>query len=140
MGLAASKQEAFWEACGFGHKHRVRKFIDEGIDVNWVSYTHNSCAIHVASQGKKEIVQMLLDAGCDVNVKDDRGNLPMHHAAMRGHVDIMEMLMHGGSQLNVPDKVSQLCAFNFIDLLNYFLSSPLGLFPFFIVREGWQLR
>ena len=39
MGLAASKQEAFWEACGFGHKMRVRKFIDDGIDVNWVSYT-----------------------------------------------------------------------------------------------------
>ena len=39
MGLAASKQEAFWEACGFGHKDRVRKFIEDGIDVNWVSYT-----------------------------------------------------------------------------------------------------
>lgn len=32
---------------------------------------HDSCAIHVASQGKKEIVQMLLDAGCKVNVRDD---------------------------------------------------------------------
>ena len=39
MGLAASKQEAFWEACGYGHTNRVRRFIDEGIDVNWVSYT-----------------------------------------------------------------------------------------------------
>lgn len=39
MGLAATKQEAFWEACGFGHKERVRRFIAEGIDINWVSYT-----------------------------------------------------------------------------------------------------
>ena len=39
MGLAASRQEAFWEACGFGHVHRARKFLEEGeIDVNWVSY------------------------------------------------------------------------------------------------------
>jgi len=39
MGLAATKQEAFWEACGFGNKDKVRRFISEGINVNWVSYT-----------------------------------------------------------------------------------------------------
>jgi len=39
MGLAVTKQEAFWEACGFGNIERVRKLIAEGIDVNWVSYT-----------------------------------------------------------------------------------------------------
>ena len=39
MGLAASRQEAFWEACGFGHVDRVKKFLEQGdIDVNWVSY------------------------------------------------------------------------------------------------------
>ena len=38
MGLAVSKHEAFWEACGFGHTEKVRKFIDDGIDVNWKSY------------------------------------------------------------------------------------------------------
>ena len=39
MGLAASRQEAFWEACGFGDKLKVKRFIAEGVDVNWVSYT-----------------------------------------------------------------------------------------------------
>lgn len=40
MGQAASRQEAFWEACGFGHKERVRRYLEmDGIDVNWVSYT-----------------------------------------------------------------------------------------------------
>ncbi len=37
--MAVTKQEAFWEACGFGHTDKVRLFIEEGIDVNWVSYT-----------------------------------------------------------------------------------------------------
>ena len=32
---------------------------------------HNSCAIHVASQGKKDIVEMLLSAGCNINAVDD---------------------------------------------------------------------
>jgi hypothetical protein len=30
MGVAASRQEAFWEACGFGHKERVKKFLECG--------------------------------------------------------------------------------------------------------------
>jgi hypothetical protein len=34
MGVAASRQEAFWEACGFGHKERVKKFLESGdIDI-----------------------------------------------------------------------------------------------------------
>ena len=39
MGQANSRQEAFWDACGFGRTHLVKKFIEEGIDINWVSYT-----------------------------------------------------------------------------------------------------
>ena len=39
MGLAVTKQEEFWEACGFGNTERVRRLIADGIDVNWVSYT-----------------------------------------------------------------------------------------------------
>ena len=39
MGQAESRQEQFWEACGFGHTERVRLFIEEGIDVNWTSKT-----------------------------------------------------------------------------------------------------
>ena len=39
MGLAVSKHEAFYEACGFGHTEKVRKFIADGIDVNWKSYS-----------------------------------------------------------------------------------------------------
>ena len=43
MGNAVTRQEAFWEACGFGDVARVRKFIEEGIDVNWVSCTVRHC-------------------------------------------------------------------------------------------------
>ena len=40
-------------------------------DIVFLLLQHNSCAIHVASQGKKDIVQMLLNAGCNVNAADD---------------------------------------------------------------------
>ncbi|KAK3602016.1 hypothetical protein CHS0354_027019 [Potamilus streckersoni] len=105
MGLAASRQEAFWEACGFGHIEKVRKFLQDGdVDVNWVSYTHDSCPIHVASQGKPEIVKMLIDAKCNVCARDIRGNMAIHHAAMKGHADIIKMLVDAGSEINCQDK------------------------------------
>jgi ankyrin repeat protein len=133
MGLAVTKQEAFWEACGFGNKERVRKFIAEGVDVNWVSYTHNSCAIHVASQGKKEIVQMLLDAGCNVHAVDDRGNLALHHAAMKGHADIVQMLLDAGSNVDAQNKngwtalicAAYFCQPNVVEVLLHSHCSPL---------------
>lgn len=105
MGLAASRQEAFWEACGFGHVDRVKKFLEQGdIDVNWVSYVNDCSPIHVASQGKPEIVQLLLEHKCDVNVKDNRGNLAIHHAAMTGHADIVQTLLDAGSEINAQEK------------------------------------
>ena len=40
MGLAVTKQEAFWEACGYGRIGDVKEFLAQpNIDVNWKSYT-----------------------------------------------------------------------------------------------------
>lgn len=47
MGLAVTKQEALWEACGYGQIARVKSLIEEGIDVNWVSYTVSSLFIYL---------------------------------------------------------------------------------------------
>lgn len=47
MGQANSRQEAFWDACGFGRIHLVKRFIEEGIDINWVSFTVRICAIKI---------------------------------------------------------------------------------------------
>ncbi|KAI8764448.1 ankyrin repeat domain-containing protein 50 [Biomphalaria glabrata] len=104
MGQAGSKQEMFWEACGFGRAHLVQKFIEHGIDVNWVSSIHGCSPIHVASQGKADVVQLLIDAGCDLSVVDSRGNTAVHHAAMQGHADIIQMLVDAGADINAQDK------------------------------------
>lgn len=104
MGQANSRQEAFWDACGFGRTHLVKKFIEEGIDINWVSFTHDCCPIHVASQGKPDVVRLLLEAKCDVNVQDSRGMTALHHAAMKGELDILQMLIEAGCELNTQDK------------------------------------
>ena len=43
---------------------------------NFSFFQHNSCPIHVASQGKPEIVKLLIEADCDVNVLDDVSTKP----------------------------------------------------------------
>ncbi|KAF6041020.1 hypothetical protein EB796_000661 [Bugula neritina] len=105
MGQAESRQER-WEACGFGHVDRVRELLEEGVDVNWVSKTHDSCPIHAASQGKPEIVKMLIEAGCDVNVRDERKSTALHHAAMNGYTDCVKLLIEAGACVDVEDKNS----------------------------------
>ncbi|XP_076456786.1 uncharacterized protein LOC143291073 [Babylonia areolata] len=104
MGQANSRQEAFWDACGFGRTHLVKKFIEEGININWVSFTHDCCPIHVASQGKPDVVRLLIEAKCDVNAKDSRGMTALHHAAMKGEQEILQMLIEAGCELNTQDK------------------------------------
>lgn len=40
MGVAASKSEKLWEACGYGRVEQVRELLQfSAIQVNWVSYT-----------------------------------------------------------------------------------------------------
>ncbi|XP_076437640.1 uncharacterized protein LOC143276868 [Babylonia areolata] len=104
MGQANSRQEAFWDACGFGRTHLVKKFIEEGIDINWVSFTHDCCPIHVASQGKPDVVKLLIEAKCDINVQDSRGMTALHHAAMKGEEEIVSMLIDAGCELNTQNK------------------------------------
>ncbi|XP_005100780.1 poly [ADP-ribose] polymerase tankyrase-2 [Aplysia californica] len=104
MGQAGSKQEMFWEACGFGRAHLVQKFIEHGIDVNWVSSIHACSPIHVASQGKPDVVKLLIGASCDLTVQDSRGNTAVHHAAMKGHAEIIQMLADAGADLNAQEK------------------------------------
>ena len=71
MGLAVTRHEQFWEACGFGHVDKVKGFLSEGVNVNWISAIHNSCPIHVAAQEHATVVRLLIEAKCDVNIRDD---------------------------------------------------------------------
>lgn len=100
MGLAVTRHEQFWEACGFGHVDKVKNFLAEGVNVNWISPIHNSCPIHVAAQAHIEVVKLLIQANCDVNIRDDRGHAALHHAAIRGLTEIMKALIGAGADCN----------------------------------------
>ncbi|WAR26179.1 Y045-like protein, partial [Mya arenaria] len=83
MGLAASRQEEFWEACGFGHVGRAKQLLAEGdIDVNWVSYTRGNLAIHhAAMKGHGDIVKTLIDAGSEIDAQEKDERTALHECA-----------------------------------------------------------
>ena len=43
MGTASSREEMFYEACGYGATPKVKKMLDEGINVNFVSLSVSAC-------------------------------------------------------------------------------------------------
>ncbi|XP_041362156.1 ankyrin repeat domain-containing protein 50-like [Gigantopelta aegis] len=116
MGQANSRQEAFWEACAYGRIHLVRKFIEEGIDVDYVSYTQDCCPIHVSTSRRGSIklnISLTVNSTSDIvsitlnisqSTSDIRNNTALHHAAMKGHADIMDMLLKAGSDVNAQEK------------------------------------
>ena len=60
-----------WGTMGFyGVKRRTGERENKNKVIVKISFQHDCCPIHVASQGKPEIVRMLLDNGANINVKD----------------------------------------------------------------------
>jgi hypothetical protein len=68
MGQANSRQEAFWDACGFGRTHLVKKFIEEGVDINWVSFTVSHNFMSYAYRGVDTFIQTLARLASSMNV------------------------------------------------------------------------
>ena len=83
-----------------GDLEAVKKFLDEGADINQRGY-----ALVVASSwsNKKEVVELLIAKGADVNGKNDRGypsETPLHKAALWGNTEIIEFLVAKGANVN----------------------------------------
>ncbi len=103
-----------FEACKSGDYELVKKFIDEGADVNAINYDYSveldcsdygcSPLIVASKNGHKEICELLIASGANVNLTYEYGTA-LIVASEEDHYDICKLLIENGADVNaeIPD-------------------------------------
>lgn len=129
-----SKKENLQTAIADGDIDKVKKFIEEGADVNAkdeigrvpLNFVKNkavaelliakgadvnartkdgSTLLHtMAWNGNKEMVELLLENGADVNANHNKGHTPLHFAVRTGNKEVVKLLLTNGSRVNTKDE------------------------------------
>jgi len=94
-------------AAYLGDVEKVKKCLQDGIDIN--SQEDFGCtALHAAAYGgKKDIVEFLIDKGADVNAqaKDLFSRTPLFCAAIHNHENIADLLLAKGADVNAKHEI-----------------------------------
>ena len=86
-----------------GDLERVRKLVQEGIDVNKTSNTTNVSPLHTAAAtGNLPIVQYLLQQGANKDKATNDGVTPLYTAAQHGHLVVLKYLVEQGADKEKP--------------------------------------
>ncbi len=84
-----------------GNIETVKKYLDDGKDVNAKDDT-GMTPLHLAAMyGRKEIAELLIAKGADVNAKDDARWTPLHYAG--GSKEVAELLIAKGADVNAKN-------------------------------------
>jgi len=80
-----------------GEKDTLKKFINDGMNVNQKIYGNNTPLIMAVREGKYEISEILLNSDSDFNSKDSNGRTALDWAQEKHNMKIADLLRkHGG--------------------------------------------
>ena len=89
-----------WAAARTGDLQAIKRYIQEGGDVNALDKTFQLSAMSwSALYGQTEVVQLLIESGVDVNIRSGDGATPLHSAAFLGRVDVTKLLLENGADI-----------------------------------------
>lgn len=93
-------------AAAEGDVDTVKKYIQQGGDVNSCTKSGESAVGFAIMMKHTEVVNLLLDAGLDVNsfINEHDGNTPLHEAAFAGSVELVGKMIECGADVNKPNK------------------------------------
>jgi len=101
-----SKVPEFHLAAYLGDTEKLKKCLQDGMDIN--SQEDFCCtALHLAANsGKKDIVEFLISKGAKVDARDalGLGVTPLYYAAMHNYEDIADLLLAKGADVNAKNK------------------------------------
>jgi len=98
-----AKVPEFHLAAYLGDTEKLKKCLQDGMDIN--SQGNFCCtALHAAANsGKKDIVEFLISKGANVDTKDDLRVTPLYYAAIHNYEDIADLLLAKGADVNAKD-------------------------------------
>ncbi len=107
-----AKVPAMHLAAYMGDIEKVRKCLQDGIDIN--SQENFCCtALHAATNGgKKNVTEFLIGRGANIDARDTSGMTPLYYAAIHNCEYIVDLLLSKGADVNAKHE------YNFV-LLNY---------------------
>ena len=94
-------EDSIHKAAELGDIDSVKRFIDEGIDVN--EQEDGWTPLHYAAYGgHKEVVALLIDKGANVNARNYWGRTPLFLVGFRS-TDMFALLLDNGAEINSRD-------------------------------------
>ncbi len=94
-----SGRDAFMLSIEKGYNTAVRKFIERGINLNFIdSYGDTPLTLAVANR-QKEVIVILLEGGADINKRDKKEMTPLQIAASKADKELVEFLISKGAEM-----------------------------------------
>ena len=82
------------DAAKDGDADSVKKFLDQGVDINSQAGKWGNTPLHEAAfWGNVEVVRLLISKEANVDAKDYYGCTPLHDAVDYGNLEILELLL-----------------------------------------------
>ena len=97
----------FFDACEEGNLDKVKKFTENGYDVNKTSeryFMPRTPLMYAAGEGRFDVVKYLIDHDADVSKKAWMERTALHFASERGHLKVVEALLSKGAKIDVEDE------------------------------------
>jgi uncharacterized protein len=102
--LESEAQVEYSDALRSGKVAVVKKYLDQGLDVNEVFFAWSSLQI-ATNHNQLEVVKFLIDKGANVDyVHPVTQMTALHLAAFDGHYEIAKYLISKGADVNLPMK------------------------------------
>ncbi|MBN2270416.1 MAG: ankyrin repeat domain-containing protein [Sedimentisphaerales bacterium] len=103
---AGARTSTIHNAALWGLVSEVRRFLDEGVDVN-AKNEDGWTPLHLTAQaGRKDVMELLIAKGADVNAPNSKGQTPLQmvrRADEETFKELMDLLLSNGANLNAKD-------------------------------------
>jgi ankyrin repeat protein len=96
--------EDIWQAVNQGDSGEVKRFIEEGADVNDRDQYGNRLIGYACELQVMDLVELLLERGANPNFGHDRRKAPLHIAAFKGDAKLASLLLKHRARVNIVDK------------------------------------